>query len=144
MYFFILLALPRLLYYIVKVAWQTADISQLLVKKHISGSLIMQNPPAIPTIPICWLYCYVTNTQFIIDWHNYAYSLMALNLGNDHILVNLTKHIEKIFGRRAKNNFCVTKAMKEDLKKTWGIQLVMFIKSFFLIKIIVSKLIFYI
>lgn len=115
-------ALPRLLYYIVKVAWQTADISQLLVKKHISGSLIMQNPPAIPTIPICWLYCIVMNTQFIIDWHNYAHSLMALSLGNDHILVNLTKYIEKIFGRRANNNFCVTKAMKEDLEKTWGIQ----------------------
>lgn len=91
----------------------------------------MQNPPAIPTIPICWLYCIVMNTQFIIDWHNYAHSLMALSLGNDHILVNLTKYIEKIFGRRANNNFCVTKAMKEDLEKTWGIQLVMFIKSFF-------------
>lgn len=70
------------------------------------------------------------NTQFIIDWHNYAHSLMALSLGNDHILVNLARRIETIFGRRAKNNFCVTKAMKEDLEKTWGIQLVIFIKSF--------------
>lgn len=86
----------------------------------------MQNPPAIPTMPVCWLYCAVTNTQFIIDWHNYAYSLMALSLGNNHTLVGLAKNIEKIFGRRAKNNFCVTKAMKEDLEKTWAIQLVIF------------------
>ncbi|KAL6425752.1 hypothetical protein ACFW04_009673 [Cataglyphis niger] len=115
-------ALPRLLCYIVKVAWQTIDLLQLLVRKRISGSLIIQNPPAIPTIPICWLYCVIMNTQFIIDWHNYAHSLMALSLGKDHILVNLARRIEKIFGRRAKNNFCVTKAMKEDLEKTWGIQ----------------------
>lgn len=130
MYSFILLALPRLLYYIIKVVWQAVDISQLLVRKCISGSLIIQNPPAIPTIPICWLYCVVMNTRFIIDWHNYAHSLMALSLGNDHILVSLAKHIEEIFGRRAKNNFCVTKAMKEDLEKTWGIQLVIFVKFF--------------
>lgn len=82
----------------------------------------MQNPPAIPTIPICWLLCVVMNVDFIIDWHNYAHSLMALSLGNDHVLVSVARSIEKIFGRRAKNNFCVTKAMKEDLEKTWGIQ----------------------
>ncbi|CAL1686458.1 unnamed protein product [Lasius platythorax] len=115
-------ALPRLLCYIVKVTWQTIDLLRLLVRKRTSGSLIMQNPPAIPTMPVCWFYCVVTNTQFIVDWHNYAYSLMALSLGNNHTLVGLAENIEKIFGRRAKNNFCVTKAMKEDLEKTWAIQ----------------------
>lgn len=54
---------------------------------------------------------------------------MALNLGNDFILVKLILRIEKTFGRRAKNNFCVTMAMKENLER-WDIQLVIFTKFY--------------
>ncbi|KAL0107188.1 hypothetical protein PUN28_015600 [Cardiocondyla obscurior] len=115
--------LPRLLCYIVKVVWQTVDLLWLLFNKRpISNSLMTQNPPAIPTIPICWFYCVVMEAQFVIDWHNYAHSLMALNLGKNHVLVRLAKFIETTFGCRAKNNFCVTKAMKEDLENKWAIQ----------------------
>ncbi|XP_011875245.1 PREDICTED: chitobiosyldiphosphodolichol beta-mannosyltransferase [Vollenhovia emeryi] len=114
--------LPRLLCYIIKVVWQTADLSWLLLRKRISNSLIAQNPPAIPTIPVCWLYCVLMKAQFTIDWHNYAHSLMALNLGQDHALVRFARVIETTFGCRAKYNFCVTKAMKEDLEKKWAIQ----------------------
>jgi len=123
--FFIILGLPFFLRYIIKVIWQTIDLLWSLLSKRIPDILIMQNPPAIPTIPICWFYCVLTGTQFIIDWHNYAYSLMALSLGKNHILVKLAKAIEVIFGRRATNNFCVTKAMKNDLENRWAIQLVL-------------------
>ncbi|XP_071651528.1 chitobiosyldiphosphodolichol beta-mannosyltransferase-like isoform X2 [Temnothorax longispinosus] len=115
-------SVPRLLCYVVKVVWQTADLSWLLLRKRISDSLITQNPPAIPTIPVCWFYCVLIQAQFTIDWHNYAHSLMALSLGENHVLVRLARRIETTFGRRAKNNFCVTKAMKEDLEKKWAIQ----------------------
>ena len=114
--------LPRFFCYIIKVIWQTADLLWLLLRKRLSDSVITQNPPAIPTIPICWFYCVLTEAQFTIDWHNYAHSIMALNLGENHILVRLSKNIEIIFGCRAKNNFCVSKAMKEDLEKKWTIQ----------------------
>ncbi|XP_011635505.1 chitobiosyldiphosphodolichol beta-mannosyltransferase isoform X1 [Pogonomyrmex barbatus] len=114
--------LPRLLCYIVKVIWQTADLLWSLFNKHISDSLIMQNPPAIPTIPVCWFYCILIEARFIIDWHNYAHSLMALSLGKNHFLVRLAKSIETTFGYRANNNLCVTQAMKEDLEKKWFIQ----------------------
>lgn len=73
-------------------------------------------------------------TQFAIDWHNYAHSLMALSLGKNHILVRVARIIEITFGRMANNNFCVTKAMKEDLENTFAIQLVLvkhnFLKTF--------------
>ncbi|KYM76813.1 Chitobiosyldiphosphodolichol beta-mannosyltransferase [Atta colombica] len=114
--------LPRFFCYIIKVIWQTADLLWLLLRKRLSDSVITQNPPAIPTIPICWFYCVLTEAQFTIDWHNYAHSIMALSLGENHILVRLSKNIEIIFGCRAKNNFCVSKAMKEDLEKKWTIQ----------------------
>lgn len=119
--------LPRLLYYIIKVAWQTVNLHWVLFYKCPSNILITQNPPAIPAIPVCWLYsfmvgCFFTDTQFVIDWHNYAHSIMALSLEKNHILVRLTRFVEATFGYKAKNNFCVTKAMKEDLEKKWAIR----------------------
>ncbi|XP_032669368.1 chitobiosyldiphosphodolichol beta-mannosyltransferase-like [Odontomachus brunneus] len=114
--------LPRLLSYIVKVLWQTVDLFWLLLRRPIPHSLIMQNPPAIPTIPVCWFYCVLMEVQFIIDWHNYAYSIMALSLGKNHTLVKLARFIEMTFGRRAGINFCVSNAMQQDLKEKLGVK----------------------
>ncbi|KYM94828.1 Chitobiosyldiphosphodolichol beta-mannosyltransferase [Cyphomyrmex costatus] len=114
--------LPRLFCYIVKVIWQTVNLLWLLLRKRLSDSIITQNPPAIPTIPVCWFYCLLTEAQFTIDWHNYTHSVMALSLGESHILVRLAKNIETMFGCRANHNFCVSKAMKEDLESKWTIQ----------------------
>lgn len=108
----------------IKVIWQVCDICIALASLPLSKFLMVQNPPTIPTLPICWLYCILTRTQFIIDWHNYGYSLMALNLGKDHSLVKFARIIERTFGRKANTNFCVSNAMKEDLETKWTIQLV--------------------
>lgn len=64
--------------------------------------------------------------QLIIDWHNYAHSIMALSLGKNHALVRLAKFIEMTFGHRAGLNFCVSNAMQQDLKEKWSIKLVLF------------------
>lgn len=116
--------------YIVKVLWQTADLFWLLIHRPIPHSLIMQNPPAIPTIPVCWFYCILMEVQFVIDWHNYAYSIMALSLGKNHTLVKLARFIEMTFGRRAGLNFCVSNAMRQDLKEKSGIKLVLSTDTF--------------
>ncbi|XP_014472570.1 PREDICTED: chitobiosyldiphosphodolichol beta-mannosyltransferase-like [Dinoponera quadriceps] len=115
-------SLPRLLSYTVKVLWQTANLLWLLIRRPIPHSLIMQNPPAIPTMPVTWFYCVLMEVQFVIDWHNYAHSIMALSLGKDHALVRLAKFIEMTFGRRAGLNFCVSNAMRLDLLNRWGIK----------------------
>ena len=36
----------------------------------------MQNPPTIPTAPVCWLTARLKGALFIIDWHNYMYSVL--------------------------------------------------------------------
>ncbi|XP_046820404.1 chitobiosyldiphosphodolichol beta-mannosyltransferase-like [Vespa crabro] len=114
--------LPIVLHYIVKVLWQSFTLTFVLFSKNISNYILIQNPPAIPTIPICWFFCILSEAKFIIDWHNYAHSLMALNLGKDHVIVNIAKFIEMYFGIRAHYNFCVTKAMKGYLQQQWGIE----------------------
>lgn len=110
----------------IKTIWQTFNLLWVLFTKHISSYILIQNPPAIPTIPICWFYSVIVSSKFIIDWHNYAHTLMALSLKDDHLLVKLAKVIETYFGLKANYNFCVSRAMKEDLQLKWGIKLVLF------------------
>ncbi|XP_058797980.1 chitobiosyldiphosphodolichol beta-mannosyltransferase [Phymastichus coffea] len=112
----------KTLAYTVKVIWQSTDLLYTLLFKCSSSFLLLQNPPAIPTIPICWFYCLIRKIEFAIDWHNYAYTIMALSLSEKHRLVKLATLIESLYGTKAKHNFCVTKAMQEDLKKRWNIQ----------------------
>lgn len=114
--------LPTVLHYIIKVLWQSVTLLYVLFCKRISNYMFIQNPPAIPTMQICWFYCTLSKGKFIIDWHNYAHSLMALNLTKGHTLVKVAKFIEKFFGTKAQNNFCVTKAMKENLYNQWHIE----------------------
>uniref|UniRef100_A0A0K8SXA9 Beta-1,4-mannosyltransferase n=1 Tax=Lygus hesperus TaxID=30085 RepID=A0A0K8SXA9_LYGHE len=58
---------------------------------------------------------------FVIDWHNYAYSIMALTLGKQSVLVKMSYWFECYFGRKAHGNICVTKAMSLDLMTRWAI-----------------------
>nr|CAD7409102.1 unnamed protein product [Timema cristinae] len=113
--------LPRLLSYILKTVWQSVVLLLALLCKRRSHHVLVQNPPAIPTLAICWLYCFVSRANLIIDWHNYGYSILALNLGDRHSLVRLSHWFEGYFGACAHANLCVTKAMKTDLLKKWGI-----------------------
>ena len=52
---------------------------------------LLQNPPCIPTLAICWLVCVVQNTKLIVDWHNYGYTILGLTLGESHMLVRFSK-----------------------------------------------------
>ncbi|PBC25382.1 Chitobiosyldiphosphodolichol beta-mannosyltransferase [Apis cerana cerana] len=113
--------LSPLCYYVIKTIWQTFNLLWFLFSKKLSNYILVQNPPSIPTIPICWFYSIIVGSQFIIDWHNYAYTLMALNLKDDHLLVRFAKAIEMYFGSKANYNFCVSQTMKEDLQLKWKI-----------------------
>lgn len=88
--------------------------------------LLVQNPPAVPSLGVCYLFCRIFRARFIIDWHNYAYSILALSVGKDHKLVKISKWFEFYFGRKSDGNLCVTKAMKDDLLNLHSIEAVTF------------------
>ncbi|XP_037074802.1 LOW QUALITY PROTEIN: chitobiosyldiphosphodolichol beta-mannosyltransferase-like [Pollicipes pollicipes] len=112
---------PRLLAYLLKALWQAAVLFAFLMTLPRFNSLLLQNPPGVPTLPVSWLACRLRRARLIIDWHNYSYTIMALSVGRQNLLVKLTKWLESAFGRRADANLCVTAAMQEDLAKHWGI-----------------------
>lgn len=115
-------SLPRFVAFAFKVFWQSLILFFTLLFGPIPTKLLLQNPPAVPAMPVCWFYCWIFGAKFYIDWHNYGYSIMALNTSPSHPLVKTYKLVEKFFGGLAHGGLTVTKRMKEDLERNWGIR----------------------
>ncbi|RHZ23837.1 hypothetical protein DYB37_000305 [Aphanomyces astaci] len=83
--------------------------------------LMVQNPPTIPTLCVAWLTCKLKRSKFVIDWHNFGYTVLALSIGESHAFVKIATTVERVFGQLADANFCVTKAMQGWLQNHWRI-----------------------
>jgi len=117
--------MPRvcfLLYAPIKVLIQVLQLMfTMIILTPRPSTIICQNPPSIPTLPIVWFVSRLRASRFIIDWHNYGYSILALTLSKSHWLVRFARNIEKTFGRLGDRHLCVTNAMRQDLNKNWNI-----------------------
>ena len=118
--------LPRFLFIfvaLIKIITQIFSLTWLLFRIPKFKFLILQNPPGIPSMLICWIMCKIRGSKFIIDWHNYGYTILKVN-NRPNFLVNLACKYEKYFGKKSDLNFCVSQAEKRDLKKEFGIDAV--------------------
>ncbi|KAJ6233465.1 chitobiosyldiphosphodolichol beta-mannosyltransferase [Anaeramoeba flamelloides] len=117
--------LPRklfLLYAPLKVLFLFLQLLYILIFKiSKSDFLLIQNPPTIPTMLVAELFCLFTKTKLVIDWHNFGWSVLALHLGKKHLVVKISRWLEWLGSRKAHAHFCVSKAMKKELKENWGI-----------------------
>lgn len=52
---------------------------------------LAQNPPTIPTLAVAWIAGRLYGSKFIIDWHNYGFTILGLSLGKSHALVKLAE-----------------------------------------------------
>ncbi|WVZ55701.1 hypothetical protein U9M48_006328 [Paspalum notatum var. saurae] len=83
---------------------------------------IVQNPPSVPTLAAVKLASWLRGAKFIVDWHNFGYTLLGLSHGRSHIVVKIYFWFEKHFGQMADGALCVTKAMQHELFQNWGIR----------------------
>jgi len=118
--------LPRrffLFYAPIKVMWQVIMLlwTLLFVIPSPKGILV-QNPPSIPVLAICRLTAWLRKSMFIIDWHNFGYTILALSQGKNHPLVRISKIYERVVGRLGDEHLCVTNAMKDFLHAKWRIK----------------------
>jgi len=115
-------SLPRLLALIVKAAQQALVLLWTMLFRLPSAQLVLlQCPPAVPTIALCLLACWLRASRLIIDWHNFGYSLMALSMRPGHPLVRISYFYERGLGRLAHHHLCVTRAMQDHLLEKWHI-----------------------
>ncbi len=85
-------------------------------------TILVQNPPAFPTLLAGWMAARLLRARLVVDWHNYGYSMLALRLGADHATVRMAERYEARIGRRAARHFCVSQAMQADLDRRFGIR----------------------
>ena len=118
--------LPRFLFIfvaLIKIITQIFSLIWILFRIPKFKFLILQNPPGIPSMFICWIMCKLRGGKFIIDWHNYGYTILKVN-NRPKFLVYLACKYEKYFGKKSDLNLCVSQAEKRDLKKEFGIEAV--------------------
>ena len=60
----------------------------LMVKLPRPDTVLVQNPPAVPTLMICIMACWWHNAKLVIDWHNFGYTIMSMTMGHRHPLVS--------------------------------------------------------
>ncbi|WFD19080.1 chitobiosyldiphosphodolichol beta-mannosyltransferase [Malassezia caprae] len=118
--------LPRALFAVValiKVPVQAAVLLLQLVTYAPRPSLVVvQTPPAIPTLGIVRLACALTRSALVIDWHNLGYTLLALKLGARSPLVAVARTLERWLGAHADVHLFVTHAMRTQLLTQWRLR----------------------
>lgn len=106
-----------------KVIWQTVILLWTLYRRtKPTRWMLVQNPPAIPTLAVAKFVCIARNMTLIIDWHNFGWSVLALKMGQDHFLVKLSKQYETIMARLADKHITVSNAMADWMSKNIGIK----------------------
>jgi beta-1,4-mannosyltransferase len=83
--------------------------------------VLVQNPPAIPTLLIAWMAARLRSARLVVDWHNFGYAMLALRLGARHPLVTIARWYERRIGPLADAHLCVSRALQHALQSDWGI-----------------------
>jgi beta-1,4-mannosyltransferase len=85
------------------------------------GLLLVQNPPALPTLHVAWVVARARRARLVIDWHNLGYTMLALRLGRRHVAVRLGRWLEMIAGRSADAHLCVSRGLVRFLSERFGL-----------------------
>lgn len=94
----------------------------LVVRIRRPDVVLVQTPPAVPTLLVARLASRLRSARLVVDWHNFGYAVLALRLRPEHPLVRLARWWERAVGRRADAHLCVSRAMASDLETRWGIE----------------------
>jgi beta-1,4-mannosyltransferase len=91
----------------------------LLAVVRKSDLVLVQNPPAIPTLLVALVAARLRGARLVVDWHNLAWAMLALGIGARHPAVAVARWYEGLVGRRADAHLCVSAALAAELTR-WG------------------------
>jgi beta-1,4-mannosyltransferase len=83
--------------------------------------ILVQNPPAIPTLLVALIAARARSAKLVIDWHNFGCSMLALKLAARNPVLRLARWYEQTLARYADRHLCVSEAMRSELAEHWGI-----------------------
>ncbi len=94
----------------------------LLVRTPRPDVLLVQTPPALPTLPLALFAARVRRSLLAIDWHNLGHTIVALRLGEGHRAVRATRWVEQHCGSQADVHLCVSEQMQRVLRERWNLR----------------------
>jgi beta-1,4-mannosyltransferase len=84
--------------------------------------VLVQNPPAFPTLFVTWTALRRNGVKFVIDWHNLGFTMLRVRLGQRHLAVRLARWFERRDARRVDANLCVSRALAAFLESRFGVE----------------------
>jgi beta-1,4-mannosyltransferase len=85
-------------------------------------AILVQNPPAFPTLFIAWLAARLRGARFVIDWHNLSHTIAAVKLGDRHRAVKALARSERRWAKRAHSHLTVSKALADWLAREYKVK----------------------
>src|SRR3954453_21691518 len=83
--------------------------------------VLLQNPPAFPTLAVAWFSLHRRNLRFVIDWHNLGYTVLRQRLGRWNPAVRLARWYERRDARPVDANICVSRGMAAWLESRFDV-----------------------
>ncbi len=85
------------------------------------SAVLVQTPPAFPTLACVLMASWLRRARAIVDWHNLGYSMLALRFEPTSPLVRVAAAYERACGRRFRAHLCVSEAMQRHLAVEFGV-----------------------
>ena len=100
---------------------QGVRLLALLMRIPKPSVILVQNPPAFPSLAVTWLASKLRGARFVIDWHNLSHTIAAVKVGDQHRAVKAIARSERRWAKRASAHLTVSKALAEWLKREYRV-----------------------
>jgi beta-1,4-mannosyltransferase len=103
---------------IIRLCIQSLSLAKRLCQLPAYQSILLQNPPAIPSVFVAWIISKCreigsgASIRLILDWHNLGYSRLALKRGERSWAVQLYRFLESLSVHLVDYHLAVSNALK--------------------------------
>ena len=105
-----------------RAAGQAMRLFSTLMRIPRPDVILVQNPPAVPSLSMAWLAARLRGARFVIDWHNLSHTIVAVKVGDGHRAVKSLARSERRWAKRADGHLAVSQAMGDWLAREYRIK----------------------
>jgi beta-1,4-mannosyltransferase len=105
-----------------RAAGQAAQLFSTLMRIPKPDVILVQNPPAVPSLSMAWLAARLRGARVVIDWHNLSHTIAAVKVGEGHRAVKSLARSERRWAKRADGHLAVSQAMGDWLAREYRVK----------------------
>jgi beta-1,4-mannosyltransferase len=113
---------PFVVYAAIKILFECFQLFFVLVtSKYRADVILVQIPPAVPSLFVCGLVSLCSGCKLVVDFHNITYMHLAAKVKNP-LIISLVRFYEQWTSRLFTHHaFCVTKSMQKFLRSEFNL-----------------------